>query len=64
MVINAGSLVLTKVLKSAPHGGGPDAKCNTLQELKERKVKSMLFDIIIGQVMLLRNNIDSRINQV
>ena len=34
------------------------------KKLKERKVKSILFDPIIGQVTLLRNNIDSRINQV
>ena len=40
----------------------PNVMC--YKKLKESKVKSMLFNIIIGQVTLLRNNIDSRINQV
>ena len=56
--MNRGISALTKVLNSASHGGGPDSDRYALQEIKGSKVTSMLLEVIIGQLMLLRNNMD------
>ena len=62
-IVYTGTSALTKLLNSTPHGGGPNSHDDALQGIKYSKVKSRLFDVIIGQSMLLGNNMDSRIVQ-
>ena len=57
-IVSTGTSELTEFLNCTPHGGGPYAQYDSLQEIKQSKVKSRLFDIIIGQLTLLRNNRD------
>ena len=56
--MRTGISALTKALDCTPHGGGPDPYCHALQEIRRSKVKSKLLEVIIGQLALLRNNMD------
>ena len=57
-IMRTGISALTKALDCTPHGGGPDPYCHALQEIRRSKVKSKLLEVIIGQLALLRNNMD------
>ena len=55
--MRSGISALTKILNSTPHGGGSNADCDALQEIRRSKVKSKLSEVTIGQSDLLRNDI-------
>ena len=64
MEINAGTLALTKTLKCTPHGGGSNSNHYALQEIEIEQSKiNAIRSIFFGQLTLLRNSMDSRINQ-
>ena len=46
MVINAGTLALTKTMQRTPHGGGPNSNRYTLQEI----------EIEQGEINAIRHN--------
>ena len=55
--MRSGISALTKILNSTPHGGGSNADCDALQEIRRSKVKSKLSEVTIGQLDLLRIDI-------
>ena len=55
--MRSGISALTEILHSTPHGGGSNADCDALQEIRRSKVKSKLREVTIGQLDLLRNDI-------
>ena len=55
--MSSGIAALTEILHCTPHGGGSNADCDTLQEIRRSKVKSKLSEVTIGQLDLLRNDI-------
>ena len=56
--MRSGISALTKTLHSTPHSGGSNADRDALQEIRRNKVKSKLRKVTIGQLDLLRNDID------